>query len=122
MSSLIDLKSRWFTDQRTLFTLGAIVIYITLLAWRVDSVPPSLNSDAVREIESGYRLIKHPELKVMTFNPHAAGAETFWISIAGLFVTLLGHTTLAGVLYSWLAVVLMLLLLVVIAQRSEKLI
>ena len=68
--------SRRHDNRRTWLALGAIVIYLGLLVWRYDSLPPSLNADAAGEIESGYRLVHDRHFTVLTFEPSKNGVDT----------------------------------------------
>jgi len=107
------MKSEWFA-------VGLIVAYAGLLALRYDSVPGGLCNDAVQETQTGYNAVFRDGFPVMAFDPHSIGIETLWAGVAGVLVRTLGHESLAICMSSWLAIVLMLVMLLLFARRHRR--
>ncbi|MEW6077130.1 MAG: hypothetical protein AB1724_04925 [Thermodesulfobacteriota bacterium] len=108
---------RRFSDTAA---IGLIVAYLGLLCFRYGSIPGGISNDAAQEVMTGYNAVWRDGFPVMAFDPHTNGVETLWVGIAGVLVAVLGHDTLAAVMSSWLAVVLMLVFLFLLARQHRK--
>jgi hypothetical protein len=108
---------RRFSDA---VAIGLVIVYCGLLCFRYDSVPGGVCNDAIQEVQTGFNAVWRDGLPVMAFDPHDNGVETLWAGIAGVLVAIFGHDTLAAVMSSWLAVLLMMVFLYLLARRHRE--
>ena len=87
--------------QAMLWAAVILIVYAAALVYRSDRVPAGLNNDVAEEALRGLYLVEGHHFEVITF---AVGnsAETLYLYLMGAAIRLLGPTTVALHLLSWI--------------------
>ncbi len=111
---MTNRRSRHFQG---VLSVGVLIAAVLLLGHRFDQAPAALSNDAAQEIQSGVLLIERSQLRLMTFDPSHNGVETLWVYLMGLTSRLLGPGVLAAMIPSWIAYLLLLIAVGLLAGR-----
>ena len=92
--------------------------YIAALVFQHDRIPDGICNDTAEEALRGLYLVKGPKFEVITF---AIGnsAETLYLYLLGLMATLLGPTTIAVQITSWIFAIITIALLIRVCHRLK---
>lgn len=103
-----------------LIAAAILAFYAAALVYARDRIPAGLNNDAAEEALRGLYLVHGPHFEVMTF-VIGSSAETLYLYLEGGMARLVGPTTLAVQLTSWLfALATILLLWRLVGRISES--
>lgn len=109
-----SVAPRWSAVMDLLWALP----YAAALFWLRDTVPDGLNNDAAEEALRGLYLLEQRKFEVITFSI-GNSAETLYLYLVGAAAKVLGPTTLAIQLPSWLVGAASIWLLIRVVRRLD---
>jgi hypothetical protein len=104
--------------RRRAWLAVVLALYAAALVWNRESIPHGLHNDTVEEAQRGMYLVEGRHFEVITTSI-GNSAETLYLYLMGASIALLGPTTLAIQVVSWLFALACIWLFVLLARRLE---